>query len=132
MVLALLNIVTGVFVNDAIEMAQGHREVRNITLVKRYEESFKLLRQTFMKIDEDSSGSIMVDDLVHALQYTDVSVTLESLGIEATNAVRLFETINVSGAPELEIDDIVMGCVAFTVPAKSVDMEFSEGQNMKI
>jgi len=132
MVLALLNIVTGVFVNDAIEMAQGHREVRNITLVKRYEESFKLLRQTFMKIDEDSSGSIMVDDLVHALQYTDVSVTLESLGIDATNAVRLFETINVSGAPELEIDDIVMGCVAFTVPAKSVDMEFSKGQNMKI
>lgn len=132
MVLALLNIVTGVFVNDAIEVAQGHREMRNITLVKRYEESFKLLRQTFMKIDEDSSGSIMVDDLVHALQYTDVSVTLESLGIDATNAVRLFETINVSGAPELEIDDIVMGCVAFTVPAKSVDMEFSEGQNMKI
>ena len=85
-----------------------------------------------MKIDEDSSGSIMVDDLVHALQYTDVSVTLESLGIDATNAVRLFETINVSGAPELEIDDIVMVCVAFTVPAKSVDMEFSEGQNMKI
>lgn len=132
MVLALFNIITGVFVNDSIEVAQGDRELRNMALVQRHEEEFKRLRETFMKIDEDGSGAITLDEFVCALHKTDVSMTLESLGVDATNAVRLFETLDVSGDLTLEIDEFVMGCVALTVPAKTVDMELIKGQNRKM
>jgi len=132
MVLALLNIVTGIFVNDSIEVAQSDRELRTISLLHRNAETINRLKEMFREIDEDCSGSISLDEFMSSLSKTEVRLALEALGVDLANAVRLFETLDVDGDRQLEIDEFVMGCSALCVSAKTLDMEMLKSQNKKI
>jgi len=132
MILALLNIVTGVFVNDSIEVAQSDRELRTMALLQRNEDSINGLREMFKEIDTDKSGTISLDEFMTALENTKVRLTLEGLGVDTPNAVRLFETLDIDGDLQLEIDEFVMGCSALCCSAKTLDMEMVKSQNKKI
>lgn len=132
MVLALLSVVTGIFVNDSIEVAQSDRELRTISLLHRNAETINRLKEMFREIDEDCSGSISLDEFMSSLSKAEVRLALEALGVDLANAVRLFETLDVDGDRQLEIDEFVMGCSALCVSAKTLDMEMLKSQNKKI
>jgi len=130
MALAFLNIVTGVFVNESIEVAQNDRELRAISLIRQRKGAMNYLRDLFREIDADGSGAITQDEFVQALDDTKIKVTLENLGVELYSAVELFAALDISGDQRLEIDEFVMGLVAFS--ASNRDMDLLKHQNNKI
>ena len=132
MILAMLNIVTGIFVNDAIEVAQSDRELRAMAALQRHANSIGHLRETFNLMDVDDSGKITLEEFKASLQNLEVRLTLESLGVDMPNAVCLFTMLDVNGDFELEIDEFVMGCSALAVSAKSIDMEHLKSQSRKL
>jgi len=132
MVLALLNIVTGIFVNDSINVSQSDRDFKRITLTQKKSESIKVLCEIFKEIDADSSGAVSLHEFMAGVKKPDVRLTLESLGVDIPNAVRLFETLDVDDQMHLEIDEFVAACSALSVSATTIDMEMMKTQNRKI
>merc|ERR1712135_132710 len=96
MVFALLNIVTGIFVNDAVEMAQ---------------------------MDKDVTRLLEEPELVHIFAH---------LGLEVTEAVDLFEALDVDENKELEVQEFVVGCMQLRGQAKTVDVVIQMRQTRRI
>merc|ERR1712122_223207 len=103
-----------------------------ITLTQKKSESIKVLCEIFKEIDADSSGAVSLHEFMAGVKKPDVRLTLESLGVDIPNAVRLFETLDVDDQMHLEIDEFVTGCSALSVSATTIDMEMMKTQNRKI
>lgn len=132
MILALLNIVTGIFVNDSIEVAQSDRELRTLAIIQDNAERVSQLRKLFGKIDTDDSGMITLEEFQNAMMIDEVRLALQSLGVDTMNATGLFRLLDVNGDTTLEIEEFVIGCNALAVSARSLDMELLKAQNSKV
>ena len=123
MLLAALNIIAGIFVNDAIEMAQKDRDVavqaeagKNKTLIGE-------LSVLFREFDTDNTGTLNLEELTEAFQDPEVSARFRMLGVEETDAAALFRTLDVHGSEELDIKEFVTGCLRAKSLTKPVDFQ---------
>jgi len=128
MVLVLLNIATGIFVNDSIEVAQGDRDIRATAQIARQRAHMKELRAIFTEIDEDGSGTITRAEFNIAMENNVVRALFSSLGLDVSDAYNIFETLDSNGNEELEIEEFVMGCLSIRGMARAADMEFLKAQ----
>ena len=62
MLLALLNIVTGIFVNDSIETAQMDRKIQTRRHDVQDSKHMEMLEEIFRELDENGSGSLDKDE----------------------------------------------------------------------
>lgn len=132
MILALLNIVTGIFVNDSMEVAQNDRELKTVNALGRDVEFFKSIVAIFKQWDADNSGTITLEEFTSQLGTHEIKALFAALGLEIHDAYRLFEALDVDGDFELEIDEFVMGCTNFRGQAKAIDIETLKSHNKRI
>merc|ERR1712136_402814 len=103
MVLSLLNIVTGICVNNALEMAQLDRDLMMKFELDRKAAYVGCLEKVFRELDQDHSGNIS-----------------------------FFEALDVDGSHELEIDEFVMGCLNLRGNVRNVDMNTLLRENKRL
>merc|ERR1712136_184039 len=103
MVLSLLNIVTGICVNNALEMAQLDRDLMMKFELDRKAAYVGCLEKVFRELDQDASGTIS-----------------------------FFEALDVDGSHELEIDEFVMGCLNLRGNVRNVDMNTLLRENKRL
>lgn len=65
MLLAVMNIITGIFVSDAVERVSMDRDMVSEAETERNAHHIKVLRDLFYEIDKDGSNSITLDELMH-------------------------------------------------------------------
>jgi len=121
MVLVCLNVITGIFVNDALEMAQRDRE-----MVQRHERDLRnhhieTLREIFTLLDKDKSGSVTLDEFLKQVERPDISATFTSLDVDKSDAVSLFRALDIDQSEELDIEEFVMGCMTLRGNARSFE-----------
>jgi len=97
MLLAMMNIVTGIFVNDAVEMAAMDRELRTQTEKTRIYTLMENLKGMFRDVDTDDSGTISLEELRSYLQDEEVRTLLMMMDIEVPDCVSFFEILDVDG-----------------------------------
>jgi len=132
MVLGVLNIVTGIFVNDAVEMAQMDRDLLSQTEIQRKNGLFGELRALFAELDQDNSGTLTFDEFENCMQQLETQAYLQGLGLDVSNVKGVFALLDVDGSEELEIEEFVMGCMHFKGLAKTVDMATLIRENKRI
>lgn len=119
---AFLNIVTGVFVDNALQTANSQREL----LVEKEwglkQHLLSELRELFKQIDEDGSGSIGHDELVKYLKDQRTKVYFEILGIAPEDTSKLFHLMDVDGSGEVDIEEFLEGCLRLKGVAQSIDV----------
>jgi len=123
--LAVMNVITGIFVTDAVEVARLDADIK---VQQATEESRKYLRnlnELFHQIDTNHRGSITLDDFTKQMNREDVKLNFAMLGLDATDAVSFFSLLDVDGRVELEIDEFVMGCMRFRGSSSTVNLECS-------
>merc|ERR1712136_623962 len=123
MTLAALNIIAGIFVNDAIEMAQTDRDIVLQTETEKNRVMVKELSMLFGEFDIDRSGTITLDDLTEAFNDPEVNARFRMLGVEEMDAAALFRTLDVHGSEELDIKEFVTGCLRAKSLTKPVDFQ---------
>jgi len=131
MFFALLNIVTGIFVNDAVEMAQLDRDV-----MMRFEQDnrrhvMKSLEGIFAQIDK-GTGLVTLEDFSASLERPHIAALLSHLQLEISDAVSLFKALDVDGSEGLEMEEFVMGCLQIRGQAKTVDMVTLMRENKRL
>jgi len=123
---AMLNVITGVFCQSAIDGANHDREllVRNLlehrqTNIANIKQQFK---EMFQRIDASNDGSITMEEFEAHITDDIASGFFVLLDIDSSEAFTLFRLLDENGSNEIDADEFVHGCLKLRGPAKSIDL----------
>eukprot|EP00913_Durusdinium_trenchii_P002478 g2290.t1 len=69
----ILNVVTGVFVNTAIESASADKDIATLKQMHKRVAQMESLRQIFYEIDESNANQVSIDELEEALSEAELN-----------------------------------------------------------
>ena len=131
MMLAVLNIFSGIFVNDAIELSQMDRDNVSQMESKRNQVMIKDLMDLFRESDNDNSGTLSRKEFMAAFEAPKLLSKLGHLGVELTDVEGLFEMLGISEDDELVIDEFVNMCLCAKTLKRPVDLQSFIQQNRR-
>jgi hypothetical protein len=119
---ALTNIITGIFVDTAIQGAQHDRDevIQGHILTK--DSQLNQLKDIFHECDTDASGSLTMEEFEHHLEDKTVRANLAVLGLETDEAIGVFRLLDIDNSGSVTIDEFLMGCMRFKGNARSIDL----------
>jgi hypothetical protein len=129
---AVLNVMTGVFVQSAMESASRDHELLSQSMIIDRERHVEAITRLFRRIDTTSSGSITLLEFEANLSDDAVKAFLAELELQVTDAWSLFKLLDSEGHGCVEISDFVDGCLKLKGPAKSVDIACLLHENKKL
>lgn len=118
----ILNVVTGVFVNTAIESAGADKDLATLKQLQKKVENMSALQEVFQEIDQHDINGVTLDDLEDALSEEKLGTFLESLGISTDDAWSLFMLIDADHNGIVDLEEFVQGCMQLRGPAKSLQL----------
>merc|ERR1719284_1728484 len=134
MFIVVLNIITGIFVNESIESARKDHDLMAQMETGRQRDMLENLQKLFKDIDMDGDGSITLEEFDLAVR--DPEGTVRSifllLDIDVTDARAFFHIIDVDHSGCIEIDEFVMGCMRFRASGPYLGMEVLMQEQKKI
>eukprot|EP00450_Noctiluca_scintillans_P031594 CAMPEP_0194552494 /NCGR_PEP_ID=MMETSP0253-20130528/96756_1 /TAXON_ID=2966 /ORGANISM="Noctiluca scintillans" /LENGTH=301 /DNA_ID=CAMNT_0039399965 /DNA_START=39 /DNA_END=945 /DNA_ORIENTATION=- len=130
-VAAAMNIITGIFVNDALELTKADHDIMVQARVAQTTQNLVHLQKLFTSMDKDWSDTITFSELEEGLRRDSVRVEFSKVGIEVPDADAFFCLLDTDGSNQLEIDEFVMGCLRLRGTANAVAYE-SAMQRMEV
>eukprot|EP00927_Polykrikos_kofoidii_P031331 TRINITY_DN26967_c0_g1_i1.p1 TRINITY_DN26967_c0_g1~~TRINITY_DN26967_c0_g1_i1.p1 ORF type:complete len:725 (-),score=100.73 TRINITY_DN26967_c0_g1_i1:120-2081(-) len=119
---SVLNIVTGVFVDGAIQQANSDRSMR----IKKESEATAAfvedLHELLEVLDKDGDGMISSLEWERGIGSMEVRSVLSALEIETTDVMDLFELLDADGDRTVSIGELVEGIQKVKGPAQSIQM----------
>lgn len=112
MVLAVMNVVTGVFVQSVRERASKERD-RNAVF---------RIRQIFQRLDEDGTGMLSWETLSESFKDEAVLNTFSTLGVEREDLRVLFKLLDFDFSGVINAEEFFQGCLRLRGPAKALDV----------
>jgi len=109
---ALMNVVTGVFVESALATAKNDRD--------RF--LLEFVRKLFMEVDKDASGSITWEEFSSCLASKEMQLYFEAFDLDIQEAKSLFILLDLDESGEVEFEEFVNGCFRLRGPAKALDL----------
>jgi len=128
-VFAVLNVVTGVFVDQAMIMSrQDHELVIDEELSREGSDINEFIRM-FHEADADGNGNVSWDEFQSHIEDERVKAYFKVLDLHVDQAEELFVLLDPAKTGEVSIDDFVKGCVRMKGAAKSLDVQALLFQN---
>eukprot|EP00746_Dinoflagellata_sp_MGD_P143925 gnl/MRDRNA2_/MRDRNA2_76683_c0_seq1.p1 gnl/MRDRNA2_/MRDRNA2_76683_c0~~gnl/MRDRNA2_/MRDRNA2_76683_c0_seq1.p1 ORF type:complete len:539 (+),score=72.59 gnl/MRDRNA2_/MRDRNA2_76683_c0_seq1:133-1749(+) len=104
--ISLMNLVTAVIVEGAIEQGKQDKDVQKAYDRKRIMKLIPTIQRVFLELDQDENGTVTLDEMLEAGADT----VAELHGIMATDEVaELFELLDNDGSGEVSIDEFCDG-----------------------
>lgn len=124
-VFAMLNVITGLCCDYAIQNCVSERE--DIIRAKKSEKDslMKQFQQVFQVIDHGDGhhdGYITAEELMYVVQDEDFRAYLAHLHVSLEDVVDIFEIFDRNGDGEVSLDEFVDGCMKVKGPAKKIDI----------
>eukprot|EP00930_Biecheleria_cincta_P049809 TRINITY_DN3500_c0_g1_i1.p1 TRINITY_DN3500_c0_g1~~TRINITY_DN3500_c0_g1_i1.p1 ORF type:complete len:584 (+),score=109.85 TRINITY_DN3500_c0_g1_i1:334-2085(+) len=123
-VLCVLNIITGVFVENATRMSAQDDEMVLMEQMEARKTWMREVQDLFNLADSNNSGKITADDFNAQVQDVRLQAWFQKLGIqlEAYSANGLFELLDFDGDGELDIDEFLTSVQSVHGTARSIDV----------
>ena len=122
MLVAVLNVVTGVFVTDAVGRADADRDVAAALRAAEREALTATLISIFREVDIDDSGEITTEELHEMLQRDEIQALLSQVGIEALDHRKFFKVLDIDGSGQVSVDEFIFGITSLAGVSKQMDM----------
>eukprot|EP00928_Gymnodinium_smaydae_P046317 TRINITY_DN3084_c0_g6_i1.p1 TRINITY_DN3084_c0_g6~~TRINITY_DN3084_c0_g6_i1.p1 ORF type:complete len:611 (-),score=135.83 TRINITY_DN3084_c0_g6_i1:54-1886(-) len=129
MILCVMNVLTGIFCQSAIDTAASDKETVIQLQLQEKHRFVETLQQMFDKMDDDGRGILVLEDFQNHLQDDTMQAMLKSLEIEVRDAITLFELLDTDASGEVDINEFVTGCITLRGGAKAVHMEKVSNMN---
>mmetsp|Transcript_43162 Transcript_43162/g.124639 ORF Transcript_43162/g.124639 Transcript_43162/m.124639 type:complete len:647 (+) Transcript_43162:180-2120(+) len=129
---ALLNIITGIFVDSSINSAQSDKEEVIQEQLHRQSSAMTEMRKLFANADRDGSGTMNLEEFETHLKSKEVRAHFLSLGIEVDKVKGLFRLLDLDMSGELSLEEFVQGCTRLRGPAKSIDLATLMNEYMRM
>jgi hypothetical protein len=121
-VICLLNVITGVFLNSAMQTAEDDKSRRMI----------EQIRTMFVAGDADGSGQMNIEEFETHLDDPDMQLYLRAIGLIPDEAAELFYLLDKDGSGQISMEEFVHGCIRLRGNAKAVDFAVFEQQFEKL
>mmetsp|Transcript_53872 Transcript_53872/g.100929 ORF Transcript_53872/g.100929 Transcript_53872/m.100929 type:complete len:581 (+) Transcript_53872:47-1789(+) len=119
---AVLNVMTGVFCQSAMESAEKDHELVLQNVVQEKAKFFRALRRLFESLDENHDGGITEAEFEAAVNDPAVRSVFDSLEISASDAWMLFQQLDSDGNQNVDVEEFLEGCMIIKGPARSIDV----------
>jgi len=110
--LALMNVVTGVFVQTALLSA---REEEDAFMTSQ-------IIALFNVADKDGSATISWEEIVESLDDPQTAKEWKSIGVQAEDARYLFKMLDLDGTGEVAFEEFMGGALRLSGGAKAIDL----------
>lgn len=121
-IFCILNVVTGVYVDGAIQRSAQERDLR-LEKEREDRESYEsMLLDLLAEIDLEGTGQISREMLEDAFEKDRVRHFFSVLEIEVHDSNYLFDMLDLDQSGVVEIEEFVTGCLKFKGSAKSIDV----------
>lgn len=121
-IFAILNVVTGVFCNNAIESSKADKDIAIMKQIEWHKGQLRALKGVFNEIDNDQSNKVSISELEVALSQEKLSSFMESMAISTQDIWTLFLILDADGSGEISFEEFVSGCMQLQGPAQSVQL----------
>lgn len=119
---AVLNVVTGVFCQSAIDSAQNdHANVVQSMLANK-EAHVEKIKELFSRLGADKTGLITYGMFEEGIQSPAVIEYFETLGLDVWDAWSFFKLLDLDAGGSVEIEEFFKGCLRLRGQARGVDL----------
>mmetsp|Transcript_15531 Transcript_15531/g.35547 ORF Transcript_15531/g.35547 Transcript_15531/m.35547 type:complete len:892 (-) Transcript_15531:183-2858(-) len=120
--LAVLNVVTGLFCQSAIEMAQSDHQDLIATMLQEKQRFVKSLTKLFQEWDTSADGEITLGEFEEHLQDEKMVAFLKALELDIEDSWTLFKLLDQDNGGTVSVDEFVEGCLKLKGHAKSMQV----------
>eukprot|EP00930_Biecheleria_cincta_P034863 TRINITY_DN24028_c0_g1_i1.p1 TRINITY_DN24028_c0_g1~~TRINITY_DN24028_c0_g1_i1.p1 ORF type:complete len:756 (+),score=152.13 TRINITY_DN24028_c0_g1_i1:172-2439(+) len=118
---AVVNIVTGVFVENAMQNSIKDRDFLVREELEQKKEYLKNMQALFEEMDKLDSGTILVDGFEDCLADEQVTAYFRALKLDVSDARNLFKLLDFDGSGEIDYNEFVEGCWKLQGEARGLD-----------
>jgi len=111
-VLAMLNVVTGVFIDSVMTNAGAAKEQETIAHVQ----------SLFYNLDIDHSGEITWEAFERQLHQREMQQFFKTIDVDIEKARNLFELLDLDESGSVDVGEFMDGCLRIWSPAKGLDL----------
>lgn len=125
---AVLNVVTGVFCQSAIESAQQDHAAVVQSMLENKEAHLSKMRAVFSEIRENSPSNAEGDEAItfamleEKINSPTVQQLLETLGLDVWDAWSFFKLLDTDGGGSIELEEFFMGCLRLGGNARGLEL----------
>jgi len=120
--LAVLNVVTGVFCEAAIESAANDHEMAMQAIMDNRKAHIAKVKSLFTNMDHDGSGTLTLAELEHHMSSDIVKDYFEMLELDVRDAWTFFKLLDQDGGSAIDLDEFLWGCMHLRGNAKALDL----------
>lgn len=121
-VFAVLNIVTGIFVESAMNYSHNDQETMIQDEITNKESTHAILGAIFQEMDNDGSGQVTLKELHAAVQDQRMEAYFAALGIRPHSLATLFHLLDADRMGALEISEFLDGCLKYKGQASGLEL----------
>eukprot|EP00931_Biecheleriopsis_adriatica_P021867 TRINITY_DN14181_c0_g1_i1.p1 TRINITY_DN14181_c0_g1~~TRINITY_DN14181_c0_g1_i1.p1 ORF type:complete len:526 (+),score=85.59 TRINITY_DN14181_c0_g1_i1:625-2202(+) len=122
--IALLNILTGIFVEGAMKAAQPEREIQAWEVHKTEKETEAELRRLCEAVAKGSNGILNREDFTNELMNGRLKAYFSLLGLDVKDAQKFFSMLEILSDGQVDVDAFVYGCLRMKGTATCLDMQY--------
>eukprot|EP00434_Breviolum_minutum_P015959 symbB.v1.2.014067.t1/scaffold1007.1/size144738/12 len=119
---AVLNVVTAVFCQSAIESASKDHTTVVQNMLDNKAAHLQKLRELFSKIGDESTGAITFGVFEEKISDQPVRDYFETLGLDVWDPWAFFKLLDTDGGGSVEVEEFFMGCLRFSGQASAMDV----------
>jgi len=123
--LSVMNVVTSIFVSDAIDFAHQDGEIRMRGELQDSRLRWRTLKNIFVKMDTEGTGRLTLQDFTAHMEREEVRSLLSYFTLDITDAVAFFRLLDVDMSGSVDIEEFVMGCLRLRGTSNRIDMEIT-------
>lgn len=125
---AVLNVITGVFVNSAIKTREKDHE----TLVLHVQKFKDLVSSIWFKLDTSGDGQLTITEFEQMFKDPDMQAFFEAIEVNAVDAWTLFDSLDADGDHLVSYEEFAQRCTQLHGSARAVDLFALTQQNLKV
>merc|ERR1712050_826768 len=123
---AVVNIVTGVFVDAAMQANQMDREIVVHEELENKKSYLFNMHQIFDEMDCDNTGFLTLDEFERRLNDERVIAYFNRLKLDVSVARILFEMLDLDRGGEVTIEEFLTGCYKLQGESRTMDMKIMQ------
>merc|ERR1712156_764916 len=109
--LAVLNVVTGVFVDNAVQLAHTQREFVAAKEEEFKQQHIKEVANLFFVSDTDGSGTVSLQEIQECFSDPVVIAFFTALDLDVDDTERIFQLIDRDASGSVDIQEFIEGCM---------------------
>lgn len=125
-VFAVVNIVTGVFVESALQSNNKDRDIIVHEELEAKKDYLQALREIFDEIDDDDNGAITLDEFEAKLDDERVIAYFNALKLDVSDARTLFWLLDYDHSEAVNIDEFLTGCYRLQGESRTLDVKLMQ------